>query len=57
MKIPPDWRCPYCEDKKCRAYDRTEQTLSLTPWVKGAHRQAKKDQIRELQACKKRMAK
>lgn len=53
----PGWRCPHCKDKKCRAYDRTEATLTMTPYCKGARRQKQKDQIRELQACKKRMHK
>ncbi len=51
---PPDWVCPYCKSKKCKAYDRTEQSLAGQTLF-GARRQAKKDQIRELQACKKRM--
>ena len=57
--IPPGWRCPYCKDKKCRAYDRTEQTLGdkdqtcAMGW--GWKRQARKTQIRELLACKRRM--
>lgn len=62
MRVTDEWICPFCRDKSCKAYNRDETPLGPLSVHQadtgfGWKRQQRKDEIRELQACKKRMNK